>query len=162
MIRLEDCVFEQLRSSADEAAFFAVMGRFFASAVVRRECGGYPLNDGPLYRWFVVRRKDQMRVLGFISLEQQSDLVRIREGYLRSEARGHGLFRMLRQQVLQYIDDLGLECSMRAQRSCATCLEPYGFQVRSARGSWVTLVRSRHATSGKTGAASRGSVPGVG
>ncbi|MDI2457121.1 hypothetical protein [Pseudomonas aeruginosa] len=47
MIRPQDCEILQWRSFDDEAAFFASMGRFFASARVRRECGGYPLSDGP-------------------------------------------------------------------------------------------------------------------
>ena len=52
-----------LRSYDDEAAFFAQMGRFFASATVRRDCGGYPLNDGPRHRWFIVRRHHHARLL---------------------------------------------------------------------------------------------------
>ncbi|WYX62888.1 hypothetical protein WJ971_12965 [Achromobacter xylosoxidans] len=39
---LKHYAFEQLRSYDDEPAFFALMGRFFASANVRRDCGGYP------------------------------------------------------------------------------------------------------------------------
>ncbi|MFU4343144.1 hypothetical protein ACM73M_22540 [Pseudomonas aeruginosa] len=57
MIRPQDCEILQWRSLDDEAAFFACMGRFFASARVRRECGGYPLSDGPYHRWFVLRRQ---------------------------------------------------------------------------------------------------------
>ncbi|RMH94855.1 N-acetyltransferase [Lysobacter pythonis] len=162
MISLENCEFLQLRSSDDEAAFFALMGRFFASATVRRECGGYPLNDGPRYRWFIVKDKHQARVLGFISVERQPDVIRIRECYVRSEARGHGLFRVLRQQVLDYIDDLELGCTMRVPEGCAAYLTPYGFQVRSARGRWVSLVRSTHATSRETGGTGQKPVPGTG
>lgn len=47
-----ECNVLTLRSFDDEAAFFALLGRFFASPGVRRACGGYPLNDGPRYRWF--------------------------------------------------------------------------------------------------------------
>lgn len=54
MIRPQDCEILQWSSFDDEAAFFASMGRFFASARVRRECGGYPLSDGPYHRWFVL------------------------------------------------------------------------------------------------------------
>ena len=75
-----------LRSYDDEAAFFAQMGRFFASATVRRDCGGYPLNDGPRHRWFIVRRHHHARVLGFISIELQSGAVRIAEGVSATNA----------------------------------------------------------------------------
>ena len=102
-----------LRSYDDEAAFFAQMGRFFASATVRRDCGGYPLNDGPRHRWFIVRRHHHARVLGFISIELQSGAVRIRDGYVRPEARQLGLFRALRQRVLDHIDELDQPCTVR-------------------------------------------------
>ncbi|THF67558.1 N-acetyltransferase [Pseudothauera nasutitermitis] len=161
-MRPEHCEFVQLRSADDEAAFFAQMGRFFASATVRRECGGYPLNDGPRYRWFIVRLKGQARVLGFISIEQQADVVRIREGYVRAEARGLGLFRALRGQVLDYVDGLGLDCTMRMPEACARFLAPHGFQVRSTRGRWVTLVRNVHAGSHEADGTGRGPVPRVG
>jgi GNAT superfamily N-acetyltransferase len=146
VIRREDYEFIHLRSVDNEAAFFARMGHFFASATVRRECGGYPLSDSPRHRWFVVQRKGDTCVLGFISIEQQSNAVRIRDGYLRPVARRHGLFRELLQQVLGYIDELGLACTTRVPQSCAKLLAPHGFHVLSTRGSWVTLERNAHAT----------------
>ncbi|GLZ24007.1 hypothetical protein Pstu01_06770 [Stutzerimonas stutzeri] len=158
MIQLQDCEFLQLRSYDDEAAFFAQMGRFFASPTVRRECGGYPLNDGPRHRWFIVRHKGQARVLGFISIEHQADAVRIRDGYVRTEARGRGLFRELRQQVLGYIDDLGRPCSLCVPQPCTAFLSPYGFHVQSTRGNWVTLKRSAHAAGSEPDGAGRSPV----
>jgi len=144
MIPLDECEFIQMRSFDDEPAFFAQMGRFFASATVRRDCGGYPLSDGLRHRWFIVRH--QARVLGFISIEQQANAVHIRDGYLRADARKLGLFRALRGQVLDYIDALGQECSARVQQHCAPLLLPHGFTVQSTRGNWVTLTRPAHAT----------------
>ncbi|MCZ8392160.1 N-acetyltransferase [Achromobacter xylosoxidans] len=138
--------FEQLRSYDDEPAFFALMGRFFASANVRRDCGGYPLSDGPRYLWFIVRRRASNRVLGFISIELMSGEVRIRDGYVRPEARQLGLFRALRQRVLEYIDALNQPCVLRVPRDCAALLQPYGFQVHLTRGNWATLKRNTHAT----------------
>lgn len=133
--------FVQLCSFDDEAKFFSRMGRFFASATVRRECGGYPLTDGPRYRWFIVQHSENSRVLGFISIECLSDNIRIRDGYLRTEARRRGLFRLLRQKVLDYIDSKGLACTVRVRQSCAPFLAPHGFQVQATRGNWVTMKR---------------------
>ncbi|WP_243040114.1 hypothetical protein [Dyella sedimenti] len=162
MIRLEDCEFVAWRSIDDEAAFFAQMGRFFASATVRRECGGYPLNDGPRYRWLVVRHKGAARVLGFVSMEMQADLVRIREGYVRAEARGCGLFRELRRRALEDIDRLGLDCAMRVPQACVPFLEPHGFHVCSTRGRWVSLERKAHAATSQPDGTRRGTVPRTG
>lgn len=157
-----DYEFLQLRSVDGESAFFALMGYFFASPSVRRDCGGYPLNDGPLYRWFVVRRRGEERVLGFISIEQRSDVVRIREGYLRPEARGRGLFRELRRKVLTHVDRLEVGCTTRVPQSCAVLLQAYGFYVQTTRGSWVTLGRDAYAASSESGGKSGGPVPRVG
>ncbi|ABR81666.1 N-acetyltransferase [Pseudomonas aeruginosa] len=162
MIRARDCEILQWRSFDDEAAFFASMGRFFASAQVRRECGGYPLSDGPYHRWFVLRRLGDPRVLGFISLEQRADSVRLRDAYLRAEARGLGLFRILRERVLEHVDQLGLACTVRAPQASARFLEPHGFILHSSRGSWVTLTRKANATDNHSGGARRSAVPRTG
>ncbi|MEK0246844.1 GNAT family N-acetyltransferase [Raoultella sp. BAC10a-01-01] len=137
--------FFQLRSVDNENLFFSNMGYFFASPAVRRECGGYPLNNGPMYRWFVVRRAEDERVLGFISIEHRSDIIRIREGYLRPEARGRGLFSELMRRVLDYVDQHMLDATTRVTQPSAELLQPYGFSTRASRGCWVTLERKAHA-----------------
>ena len=143
--------FAQLRSCDDEPAFFALMGRFFASANVRRECGGYPLTDSPRHRWFIVRRPASTRVLGFISIELKSGEVRISDGYVRPEARQLGLFRALRQRVLEYIDALNQPCMLRVPWDSAALLQPYGFQVHVTRGNWATMKRNTHAKRSESG-----------
>jgi len=158
MIPFEDCEFVQMRSFDDESAFFAQMGQFFASATVRRDCGGYPLSDGLRHRWFIVRYKDQSRVLGFISIEHRTNAVRIRDGYLRPEARKRGLFRALREQVLDYIDALGQSCTTRVLEPCAAYLIPHGFTIQSTRGNWVTLTRPAYVARSQSDESGQGAV----
>jgi GNAT superfamily N-acetyltransferase len=162
VIRLEDCEFVACRSIDDEAAFFAQMGRFFASATVRRECGGYPLNDGPRYRWLIARYMGATRVLGFISMDTLADRVRIREGYVRAEARGCGLFRELRRRTLEDIDRRGLACALRVPQACVPFLEPHGFHTHSTRGRWVNLERKAHAATSQPDGTGREPVPRTG
>ncbi|NLS25093.1 hypothetical protein S2M10_00560 [Sphingomonas sp. S2M10] len=145
MITLDNFEITEMRSADDEAAFFSVMGRFFASATVRKDCGGYPLNDGAGYRWFVVRRTPSSEVLGFVGIEQQAGIFRIRYGYVCPDVRGHGLFRALRMAVLACIDDHGAESWASVPQTCVEQLAPYGFITHSTRGSWVTLRRNAHA-----------------
>ncbi len=137
-----DCDFEILRSADGEPAFFACMGRFFASPLVRRECGGYALNDGPRYQWFVARRRSDARVLGFVSIEEVAGGLRIREGYVCPEARGHGLFGELCRRVLRHADErrAALTACVRAQ--ALPFVLSLGFQECSRRGSWITLART--------------------
>ncbi|MGV8400889.1 N-acetyltransferase [Pseudomonas aeruginosa] len=136
--------FVELRSIDDEAHFFSLLGRFFSSPSVRRECGGYPLNDGPFYRWFVAMHTRERRVAGFASIEHKGDMLMWREGYVRAEARGRGLFRALRNNVLDYVDQHKLHCTTRVFTASVPLLEPYGFSIRGTRGKWVTLERQKH------------------
>lgn len=135
--------FIELRSVEDEARFFSLLGRFFASPHVRRECGGYPLNDGPLYRWFVACGRADDRVVGFASLEHHGGSLRWREAYVRSDARGRGVFRELRQRVLKYVDRHKLVCTTRVPATCVPLLAPHGFTVLATRGKWATLERKQ-------------------
>lgn len=137
--------FTELRSVDDEARFFALLGHFFASPQVRRECGGYALNDGPFYRWFVASDKADGRAVGFASIEQRSDTLMWRQAYVHVEARGHGVFRTLRRRVLAYADRHRLACTTHAQAHSVPLLLPHGFSVLSTRGKWTTLERNQDA-----------------
>ncbi|CAB5673416.1 Uncharacterised protein [Delftia tsuruhatensis] len=144
MSPLTSCDFQVLRSAQDEQAFFSCMGRFFASPDVRRECGGYPLNDGPSFQWFVARQPGSRAVLGFISVEQSRAGMRIRHAYVLPQARGQGLFRELRRRVLAHADAQRQACRACVPQEGAAWLAPFGFHVLSRRGGWVTLVRNAH------------------
>ncbi|WP_238348431.1 N-acetyltransferase [Pseudomonas sp. RW10S2] len=162
MIRLDDCRFALWRSSENEITFFAQMGRFFASRTVRRECGNYPLDDGPRYRWFVVQNAQASHVLGFISVEHLGDRLHMRQGYVRPEARGVGLFRTLRDTVLAYADKQDLPLLTRIPTRCVPFLLAHGFTVQGERGTWTTLMRIRHARSKTIDPGRRDPVPEAG
>jgi len=139
-----DLTLTQLCSHRNEAQFFATLGHFFACPKVRRDCGGYPLNDGPLYRWFVIRRNANAPVLAFASVQPQGTTLHWREAYVTPEARQQGLFRALRQRVLDHADQHHLDCTTRVRDAHAPRLLPYGFNVLGARGKWITLQRKYH------------------
>ncbi|MHA6903598.1 GNAT family N-acetyltransferase [Ralstonia syzygii subsp. celebesensis] len=153
-----ECNVLTLRSFDDEAAFFALLGRFFACPSVRRACGGYPLNDGPRYRWFVAQCLRDRRVLAFISIEEQPGLVRIRNGYVRPEVRGRGLFRELRRRVLEHIEQLQATAIACLPATAAEHLQPHGFVIRGTHGRWVTLEKAPHGTP-QSAAASASALP---
>lgn len=139
---LENYEFCRISSSEDEYTFYAKMGYFFSSSRVRRECGGYALNNSSLYHWFVVCHKnDRNRILGFISIEETSFMIHIREGYVRREVRGLGLFKKLKQCVLDYVDAQGKNVSVRIMLAQQKYLRPYGFVVTYFRGNWVSMTR---------------------
>lgn len=142
MIDIVKCEFFQWRSLENEAFFFSHMGRFFASPNVRRACGGYPLNDGPRYRWFIAVQEAEPRVLGFISIEECADLIQIRAGYIRPEVRGMGLFRKLRNLTLNYIVEANKKANTRVLEQQVPYWEPLGFRACRRRGAWITLEKT--------------------
>jgi GNAT superfamily N-acetyltransferase len=84
-------------------------------------------------------------VVGFASIEHRSSILMWREAYVRAEARGRGVFRGLRQQVLNYVDRHQLICTTRVPENSVPLLIPHGFTVRTRRGKWATLVRKQDA-----------------
>ncbi|MGC0113477.1 hypothetical protein NQS38_19355 [Ralstonia pseudosolanacearum] len=71
-------------------------------------------------------------------------VVRIRQGYVRPEARGRGLFRELRGRVLAHIEQLQATAVARLPAAAAEHLQPYGFIVSGTRGRWVILEKAPH------------------
>lgn len=136
-----DYAYRLMRSSEDEEKFFAKLGRFFASPAVRRECGGYPLNDGPDYVWLVAQEKRRFRVAGFISLQEHAGEITLREGYVTPEHRGDGLFRELLRKAMHYIDEQHLPASANVRVESVPHLEKLGFRVARERGAWRLMHR---------------------
>ncbi|MBW7903132.1 MAG: GNAT family N-acetyltransferase [Rhodocyclaceae bacterium] len=132
---------KMLISSADEAGFFGKLGRYFASPQIRRECGGYPLNDGADYRWLVAMNKRDLRVVAFLSIEHKTDMIVLRNGYVEPEWRGKGVFRELLRQALHYIDHHHLPALGNLPAASAAALKKLGFRAVSKRGAWVKIER---------------------
>jgi GNAT superfamily N-acetyltransferase len=130
-----------LHSGADEAGFFGKIGRYFASPQVRRECGGYPLNDGPDYRWLIATNKRDLRAVGFLSFEHKTAEVILHDGYVEPEWRGKGVFRELLRQFLHYADHHHLPVRGNLMATSAAALEKHGFKAVGGRGSWIKVER---------------------
>ena len=132
---------KMLTSSADEAGFFAKLGRYFASPEVRKECGGYPLNDGPEYRWLVASNKRDLRVIAFLSFEHKADEIILHNGYVDPEWRGKSAFKELLRQCLSYADHNHLPVRGNLMAASAAALKAHGFKSLSTRGNWVKIER---------------------
>jgi hypothetical protein len=82
-----------MRSSSDSPELFALIGHYLTSPRVRRECGGYALNDGPFYRWLIAQKQDGARAAAFLSFEVKENSMVLHHGYVAPVHRAHGLFR---------------------------------------------------------------------
>lgn len=132
-----------MTSAKQGRELFGHIGRFLASADVRKELGGYPINDGPDYVWLIALRKRSMTCVGFLSYEITPEKATLRYTYVEEAHRGNGVFREMRRQFLALVDSAGVVahatvCGDRA----AAALKTYGFSpVGKPRGDWIRMVR---------------------
>lgn len=131
-----------MRSCSDGAELFSLIGPYLASPQVRRECGGYSLNDGPSYRWLIVQKTEDMALVGFLNFEVRKRVIALHHGYLNPEYRQLGIFRILLTTVLQLADSMDLPASTRVTATSAPCLQKLGFEIAGNRGKWLRLVRT--------------------
>lgn len=131
-----------MTSRGDGEKLYAKIGRWLASPEVRRECGGYPINDGPDYRWLIASGKRDLAPVAFLNFEHKADRLVIHNAYVDPDARGNGAFRELLRQCLSYADHHHLPVVCAVQAEAATALEKRGFTETSRRGAWIKLQRS--------------------
>ena len=81
----------RLMSSADdEKEFYAVMGKFFASAKVRRDFHGYPLNNDDARQWIVAF--DGENVIGFGSFGvDKNEIGHLYDAWVHPDFRKRGI-----------------------------------------------------------------------
>lgn len=130
-----------MSSSADGEKLFAKIGRYLASPEVRRDCGGYPLNDGADYHWLLALNKRDLKPCGFLSFEHTAKSVHIHAAYIDPAARGTGVYRELLRQCLHYVDHHKVDAIATVQEASAAALCRNGFKETGRRGSWIRIER---------------------
>ena len=131
----------KMMSQADGEKLYAKIGRWLGSPTVRRECGGYPLNDGETYIWLVAMNKRDLTPCGFISFEHGACVV-LHHGYVDPAHRSKGVFGELLRQCLAYADHHHLSISTTQQGKSSEALAKHGFAEVGRRGAWIKLERS--------------------
>lgn len=129
-----------MSSAKDGPKFWEKMGPFFASPQVRKDLGGYPMNDSEDMVWLVALDKRRFDVAGFISLQPRGDRLHLRDGYVCPESRGKGVFSELLGKSLHYAFQHKATVETRAPASCRELLEGTGFStVREVGKNWVDM-----------------------
>lgn len=131
-----------MRSSSNATELFALIGHYSTSPRVRRECGGYPLNDGPFYHWLIAQKQGESRAAGFLSFEVREDALVLHHGYVDAVHRAHGIFREMLKLVLQDADDKALPVYARVTAVSVPYLEKLGFEITGCRGRWYKVTRT--------------------
>ena len=127
-------------SSAESGhQFYALMGRFFASASIRRELGG-PMSDDANHVWLMAYEKGGEEIVAFSGVRFNADrtVATFTETWVAPEHRNNGLFDRL--FTLKY--DLCAASGARvvkgmANAASAAAFERHGWQATAVRGSWT-------------------------
>jgi GNAT superfamily N-acetyltransferase len=131
----------KMTSASDGEALFALIGHYLASPVVRRELGGYPINDSDAHIWFVANNKG--RAVGFLSIEQAKTHLILRDGYVAESARGQGYFSALRNAALAYADKEGMPITAMVLDESRAAFAKHGFRrTGKSRGRWTEIRRN--------------------
>lgn len=133
---------KMMSGKTDGEKLYAKIGRWLGSPDVRRECGGYPLNDGTDYRWLIAMNKRDLSPCGFISFEHKPHGIVIYHGYVDPEHRGRGVFRELLRQCLSYADHNHMTATTTQRVDAAVALGILGFVESGRRGAWIKFDRA--------------------
>lgn len=134
-------VIKLMSSASDGEKLYAKIGRYLGSPHVRRECGGYPINDGMDYRWMVALEKRGLTPCGFLNFEITQKGAVLHNGYVDAKHRGQGIFREMLRQALATIDHAKASVTTTVLPASAEYLIKHGFSEIGRRGTWIKIER---------------------
>jgi GNAT superfamily N-acetyltransferase len=128
-----------VRRRADgEEAFFAKMGRFFASTDVRKEMGGSALSDLPNSHWLTFSNGDG-RVVAFLLVDIVDKHMRVKDGYVEPDHRGHQLLARLIEHAVDIAASNEMNVLARVRKAARKHFKTTNFKKVSESGDWVSL-----------------------
>ena len=127
----------------NDQKFYAKMGHFFASRKIRKEIGGYPLNNEDDWIWMVATEKHRLNVAGFICIEPTKNGLLMHDCFVESEYRGNGVFATLLEKVIYYAEFEKKDLYASVNEKMQQVFEKRGFDIVGKRGQWLTMGRPR-------------------
>ena len=130
----------RLMSSADdEKEFYAVMGKFFASAKVRRDFHGYPLNNDDARQWIVAF--DGENVIGFGSFGvDKNEIGHLYDAWVHPDFRKRGIHTHMLNLRMQWFLNHNIESvKVIAYPSTEKLFKKLGFCIERMRGQYAYM-----------------------
>ena len=122
--------------------FYSKLGYLFASRNIRKELGGYPLNNEDNWQWIVATKQDD--VVGFIALEPKKKSIYIDSFYVFEKYRSKGIFQAMLDMALKLYDND--EITVSCQQTIKDVFEKNNFVQSGQKGrSWVNMRRKPNA-----------------
>lgn len=124
----------------DDAGLWSAIGKYFASAELRKELGG-PMSSNDNYHWFVSSHKGEIN--GFAALEIKKSGVWFRHSYVFESSRNNGVYGELLKARMNFCQQQGVDIvpmiTCVATGDSLPSLQKIGFKVISERGKYTTL-----------------------
>lgn len=134
---MTDFHYKIMRAAEDGEKFYAKVGHFLASKAVRKEIGGYPIDNEPDWTWIVAQEKRTFGVVGFISLAPAGDTLEIRVFYVEEKYRKQHVATTLIEKAEHYAKHEGYKAiSANVTGAGHALLEKLGYVAVRERGNW--------------------------
>lgn len=125
-----------MTAAQDEAKFYGKIGHYFASRAVRKELGGYPMNNEPDWPWLIAIEKQRFEVVGFVCIEPFDDYFMIHDCYVNEDYRGKGIFKTMINKVSHYAKTENKYLRTCAFEKVKPIFEKVGFIATKQNGQW--------------------------
>ncbi|MDI9393288.1 MAG: GNAT family N-acetyltransferase [Synergistota bacterium] len=130
--------FYLMNSADDPYSFYGEMGYIFASAEIRKELDGYPINNDPGRQWVVAFRNDD--IVGFRSFGQSEGKGVFYEAWVAPQYRRSGIYRAMLALAESELTDKNVKIiSVVANEKARPILEKFGFDVDRMRGRFAYM-----------------------
>lgn len=136
-----DINYRMISSQKRKGVFYEKMGEFFASKAVRKEIGGYPLNNEDHYLWMVGESRQNSEIVGFICIEPSKKGLLMHDCYVRPEYREQKVFASLLHKVIEYATKEKQPLNASVNETLQLVFEKRDFEMIAKRGQWLTMRR---------------------
>lgn len=128
-----------MNSADDPREFYAELGHVFASADIRKELDGYPINNDAERMWIVVFEGD--RLIGFRSFGYKNDDEAVFfDSWVHPDFRHNGIYRTMIDLAVKEIRKAGrTSISAIANEKSLLILTKKGFEETRKRGRFTYL-----------------------
>jgi ribosomal protein S18 acetylase RimI-like enzyme len=131
--------YRQMSAAESEKEFYGLMGKFFASAAVRKDFDGYPINNEPSRQWIIALIGD--KVVGFGSFDLiKDDIGQLFDAWVDPDYRRNHIYRTILDYRMQWFIDHEIKVvRVVAYPTTRGVFESLGFAITRVRGKYAYM-----------------------
>ena len=142
ILQIDDLTIEIFEEPYDKSYFYSLMGESFALKSVRKEAPY--LDNEPGRVWFVaIQNKPVKHVIGFVSLQEETTKIILKNDYVYPEYRRKGVYNALNEKRLEYAKSFGKPIAITAIKECSNYYKRLGFKITNSLAKYDTLLKEQ-------------------